>query len=403
MLPCVVIAVYNSEKPSNHTCLFPRSASDEAERSLHILVKLASNWECVTTMLDSLLPYMRNLLPLIEQVEAPAVEKYINELFNQLLQTCYSQLTQVSTHDVKHSIFLELSKLLNVSLELMRGKQSLHFTALSTINRIMDICIVHKNYEFGSPSSKQDGEESHIPATAQEFGGGKVVGGHTRSSVKETNSGRDGHPVRFQSHAHPHTGLSCRFSSSDESSTAASFLTPSSKGLTVTHTPLSATSSSSPSCIIPGSSVPSGSATSTGSTSISYSATLNRISSLHKRRASQVHNEHQQQPTCGSDDDDSSKQGTTIIRTPLEILLSLDPSQIVSCLHNNITMHKRIIGTRQKCTPSVRQRHCTHHCLQILSARVLTLMCHSANVQHKLVTRGHLKMLVEALDPNHDP
>ncbi|CAL1528799.1 unnamed protein product, partial [Lymnaea stagnalis] len=66
-------------------------------------------------------------------------------------------------------------------------------------------------------------------------------------------------------------------------------------------------------------------------------------------------------------------------------------------------MHKRIIGTRHKCTPSVRQRHCTHHCLQILSARVLTLMCHSAHVQHKLVTRGHLKMLVEALDPNHDP
>lgn len=318
-------------------------------------------------------------------------------------QTCYSQLTQANTHDLKHSIFLELSKLLNVSLELIRGKQSLHFTALSTINRIMDICIVHKNYEFGSPSSKQDGEEPHIPATTLEFGGGKGAGGHHRSSVKETNSGSEGHPVRFQSHAHPHTGLSSRLSSSDESSTAAGFMTTSSRGLTASHTPLSSPSPTSPSCIIPGSSVPTGSTTSAGSTSISYSATLNRISSLHKRRASQAQHEHQQQPPCGSDEDDPSKQGSAVIPTPLEILLSLDPSQIVSCLHNNITMHKRIIGTRQKCTPSVRQRHCTHHCLQILSARVLTLMCHSANVQHKLVTRGHLKMLVEALDPNHDP
>ncbi|KAH3786903.1 hypothetical protein DPMN_165018 [Dreissena polymorpha] len=94
---------------------------------------------------------------------------------------------------------------------------------------------------------------------------------------------------------------------------------------------------------------------------------------------------------------------TQVLRTPLEILTSCDPSNILSILHNNITMHKRIIGTRQKCTPSTRIRQCTHHCLQILSARILVVMCHGAGVRHKLVNDGHAKTLVEALDPNHDP
>lgn len=89
--------------------------------------------------------------------------------------------------------------------------------------------------------------------------------------------------------------------------------------------------------------------------------------------------------------------------SPLEILTSYNPSQILSILHNSITMHKRIIGTRQKCTPSTRLRTCTHHCLQILSARILVVMSHGSYVQLRIIADGHIKTLVEALDPNHDP
>ncbi|KAL4231818.1 hypothetical protein ACF0H5_009394 [Mactra antiquata] len=116
---------------------------------------------------------------------------------------------------------------------------------------------------------------------------------------------------------------------------------------------------------------------------------------------SDVHEKYQ-------DDREESKSSNTsnctqVLRTPLELLTSSDPSQILSVLHNNITMHKRIIGTRQRCTPSTRSRQCTHHCCQIFSARILTVMCHGPNVQHKIVNDGHIKTLVEALDPNHDP
>ncbi|GFR82894.1 1-phosphatidylinositol-4,5-bisphosphate phosphodiesterase epsilon-1 [Elysia marginata] len=70
----------------NYIVIIKRSWSEEAEKSLHILVKLATNWECVPAMLDSLLPYLRGILPCLELAEAPGVEKYINELFNTLLQ-----------------------------------------------------------------------------------------------------------------------------------------------------------------------------------------------------------------------------------------------------------------------------------------------------------------------------
>ena len=103
------------------------------------------------------------------------------------------------------------------------------------------------------------------------------------------------------------------------------------------------------------------------------------------------------------DEDDVRPPAMPLNRTPLEIVTNADPSQILNVLHNNITMHKRNTGTRQKCSPSTRRRQCIHHCLQILSARILVVMCHGTNVQHRVVADGHVKTLVEALDPNNDP
>lgn len=140
--------------------------------------------------------------------------------------------------------------------------------------------------------------------------------------------------------------------------------------------------------------------TTTTTTTTTMPSALHRISSLHKRRASVPHEAHADKHT---DEEDSRTTAVFINRTPLEILMCLDPSLVLTVLQNSISMHKVIIGNRQKCTPSVRWRHCTHHCLQILSARVLTVMCHGSHVQSKLVTDGHVKTMVDALDPNHDP
>ncbi|XP_071091113.1 1-phosphatidylinositol 4,5-bisphosphate phosphodiesterase epsilon-1-like [Haliotis cracherodii] len=303
-----------------------KTSVEDAERSLTTLVKLASNWECVPAMLDGLAVYMRNILVIIDQAECPGVEKVINELFNQIVQSCYEQLQHANTQEDKHSIFLELSKLLNTSLELMKGRQSLHFTSLSAINGIIDMCIVHKNYEYGSMSRSIECVAAPLEVLQKGTPKRKDHGASTSPPTEET--------------------------------------------------------------------------TTTTTTTTTMPSALHRISSLHKRRASVPHEAHADKHT---DEEDSRTTAVFINRTPLEILMCLDPSLVLTVLQNSISMHKVIIGNRQKCTPSVRWRHCTHHCLQILSARVLTVMCHGSHVQSKLVTDGHVKTMVDALDPNHDP
>lgn len=235
-------------------------------------------------------------------------------------QTCYEQLQKNECLDGKYKIFVQLSKLLQTSLEILKGGQSLHFTALSIINRVMDICIVHKNYEISAIYSP---------------------------TVDYVNiSGID--VQRSPKHSSCPTGVNIPDEPSNHSSSA-----------------------------------------------------FTRISSsAHCKKSNSSSNENSQEK---SDDDVECKKSSNIKRLPLTILTQTDPSQILSVLHNNITMHKRIIGTRQKCTPSTRWRHCTHHCLQILSARILAIMSHGHQVQNRIVADGHLKTLVEALDPNHDP
>ncbi|XP_052770885.1 1-phosphatidylinositol 4,5-bisphosphate phosphodiesterase epsilon-1-like [Mya arenaria] len=298
-----------------------RSSQEETERSLRALVKLAANPECVSSLVEGLGNYMKLVLALTEQADSPSVEKAISQLFNTINQTIFEQLKSTKLPEDRLDNFYDLSRLLNIGFELLKGKQSLHFTALCTINRIIDLCIVFKNYE---------------------------VAGLTKNSEHVSNNDlyRGSSPKR-----------KCSQANSDENSA------------------------------------------------------LNRHFSLTKRERRMSHDAHSKGESherhTGDEREDSRSSNTSnttqVHRTPLEILTSCDPSHILSILHNNITMHKRIIGTRQKCTPSTRTRTCTHHCLQILSARILVVMCHGPSVRHKLVSDGHAKTLVEALDPNHDP
>ena len=90
-------------------------------------------------------------------------------------------------------------------------------------------------------------------------------------------------------------------------------------------------------------------------------------------------------------------------RTPFDILCNMEPTLILETLQKSIALHKQTMGTRHRCTPSTRLKHCAHHCVQILCARMLTVMCHGSTVQHRIANDGQLKILVDALDPNHDP
>ena len=219
--------------------------------------------------------------------------------------------------------FYDLSRLMIIAFEILKGKQSLHFTALKSINQIIDLCVIHRNHEISclTKSPEQLSNTELYKHSTPKRKSSQLTSEENTALNRHFSLGRKERRMSHDGHAHSHSKESHEKSVEEKED--------------------------------------------------SKSSTLSNCMQVH--------------------------------RTPLDILSYCDPSQILSILHNNITMHKRIIGTRQKCTPSTRLRECTHHCLQIMSARILTVMCHGPSVQHKLVCDGHAKTLVEALDPNHDP
>lgn len=308
------------------------------------------------------------------------------------------------SNEEKHSIFLELTKLLGITFDLLRGKQSLHFTALSTVNRILDLCIYHRNYESGSLTLSTENVAA-CPNSIQEPGttgsGGEGGGGGGGSGGGSSGVGVGGHGgvagtgggsgVGGLGGGVGCVGVGGGGSGSGGGSGGGSGSGSGGGG---------GGGGSSTGSGVCGRGITLRKETVAPKTSFDDSAHLSRkLSSTSKKFV----NKDPSYSDRFQDDDDVRPPAMPLNRTPLEIVTNADPSQILNVLHNNITMHKRIIGTRQKCSPSTRRRQCTHHCLQILSARILVVMCHGTNVQHRVVADGHVKTLVEALDPNNDP
>jgi len=91
--------------------------------------------------------------------------------------------------------------------------------------------------------------------------------------------------------------------------------------------------------------------------------------------------------------------------TPLGVLSARDPVLLLGVLQEAVARQKATLGApgRHRCSPSVRCRHCAPHCLQILSARLFAVMCHDVASQRQVIDGDHVRTLVDALDPNHDP
>lgn len=69
---------------------------------------------------------------------------------------------------------------------------------------------------------------------------------------------------------------------------------------------------------------------------------------------------------------------------------------VLSLILNAITLHRRVVGSRFRCTPSLRTRQCSYHCLQILSSRVLLFLVQSDISRAQLLEEvGFKSFLVE--------
>jgi len=249
---------------------------------------------------------------------------------------------------------MQLTRLLRLALDMLSTHTHMHFTALTTINRIVDVCIVHQVYHmwvFERDSATAKAAASRAESCEQKT----VMNSHfariSHGSMKV--SGCKDSPrtksASWKARSAPHKDSipsipTIKVSSQNHQDGVAAKLQETS--FIESDTPTDA----------PPTTVP---------TAVSYD---------------------------------------TLEGTPLEVLNNCDPGLILGILHSAIATQKKLMGTRHKCTPSVRLRHCWHHCLQILSARVFTIMCRSTVVQQKVVSEdGHIPILVEALDPNHDP
>ncbi|KAL3102215.1 hypothetical protein niasHS_003624 [Heterodera schachtii] len=82
---------------------------------------------------------------------------------------------------------------------------------------------------------------------------------------------------------------------------------------------------------------------------------------------------------------------------------SIQPSFVITSLHNAITMQNRQAGTRSVCSPAHRWRQCYHHCTQLLVARLLLFLTSFKEFRLKLSERHQLKTLVNLLEPTLDP
>ncbi|KAI9566032.1 hypothetical protein GHT06_009831 [Daphnia sinensis] len=118
-----------------------------------------------------------------------------------------------------------------------------------------------------------------------------------------------------------------------------------------------------------------------------------------------------QQPASGSGQPKVARSNASVNSVTQLLSDKVHAGTVLSLVLNAITLHRRLVvgqhqheSSRFRCTPSLRIRQCSHHCLQILSARLLLYMAGSSALSRdQLMAEAQLRMMVEALDYTLDP
>lgn len=289
------------------------------------------------------------------------------------MKTCQVELESGSPGSWSQ-VQCQLSKLITICFDTLSASYSnTCFSCLTIINRIVDVCIWNRAYDQPYDSSEDEGGGGVAKSTddPQRPSDGVVHTGRLSDCTKSGSFHRKPHPVQHESlEKAAHVNIDRIIQNSlklDQGSPR--------------HR--------------------------TGSWRIRPPSFKHRES---QRSLIPSIKEEQPRDTIPADADTSSFHDGIVVgtepsvpTTALDVLMSTDPARMLTILRESITKHKQLMGTRHRCVPSVRWRNCSHHCLQILSARVFTVICHSSSAQHKVINGDHLKTLVDALDPNHDP
>ena len=101
----------------------------------------------------------------------------------------------------------------------------------------------------------------------------------------------------------------------------------------------------------------------------------------------------------------STDTGNTVYTyEPFSLLYQIEPLHLLRLMRTRLEAHRREFNNRPKCVPSTRSPLCTHHCVVILAARILTILCQDHTFQIRFVgTKENLVIIVDMLNINNDP
>ena len=89
---------------------------------------------------------------------------------------------------------------------------------------------------------------------------------------------------------------------------------------------------------------------------------------------------------------------------PFSLLYQIEPVHLLRLMRTRLEAHRREFNNRPKCVPSTRSPLCTHHCVVILAARILTILCQDHTFQMRFInTKENLLIIVDMLNINNDP
>lgn len=101
-----------------------------------------------------------------------------------------------------------------------------------------------------------------------------------------------------------------------------------------------------------------------------------------------------------------SNDNTNTVHTyePFSLLYQIEPIHLLRLMRTRLDAHRREFNNRPKCVPSTRSPLCTHHCVVILAARILTILCQDHTFQMRFIsTKENLAIIIDMLNINNDP
>jgi hypothetical protein len=89
---------------------------------------------------------------------------------------------------------------------------------------------------------------------------------------------------------------------------------------------------------------------------------------------------------------------------PFALLYQIEPVHLLHLMRTRLDAHRKEFNNRPKCVPSTRSPLCTHHCVVILAARLLTILCQDHTFQLRFIgTKENLAIIIDMLNINNDP